>query len=239
MNPDDILKQLEPLTDPNYAASIDYFAPQTPSEQGGPWTSVGVRVPVLRNFEKPLFKQLKSAGDYQMMLEFTDEAFKRRIRELAVIGVEGLVKLKRHWNRDILNFLPRWIPQLSGWETTDLLCYGLLGPMIVQGVLSIEDLLEYRQSKSVWGRRSVIVSMVVPLRKGIGDINCYFEILADFADSKEKMIYKAVSWALRAGTKTSPEQVRVFLEKYRSALHSSVVREVENKLETGLKNPKA
>ncbi|MBU0520351.1 DNA alkylation repair protein [bacterium] len=237
MDPNDILTKLQPLADAAYAASIDHFAPQSPTEEGGAWTSVGVRVPVLREFEKPLFKQLQSADDYQMMLEFTDEAFKRRIRELAVIGIEGLVKLKRYWNRDVLSYIPKWIPQLSGWETTDLLCGGLFGNMIVQGVMTIENLIEYKNYPSVWGRRAVIVAMILPLRKGAGDIDRCLEILADYASSREKMIYKAVSWALREASKKYPDRVHAFIDKHAAVLHGSVLREVRNKLDTGKKNP--
>jgi 3-methyladenine DNA glycosylase AlkD len=238
MNPDEILKQLESLADPEYRESSDYFAPQEPTPEGGRWMSVGVRAPALREFEKPLFKQLKTVDDYHMMVEFTDEAFRRRIRELLVIGFEGLFKLKKYWNRDILDYLPKWIPQLSDWGTTDSLGGGLLGEMILEDVITIDDLVEYREFPSVWGKRMLIVATVRPFRKGHGDIERYFEVLSWYADSKEKMIVKAVSWALREATKSRPDKVQAFIDQYEDVLHSLVLREVRNKLKTGLKNPK-
>ncbi len=52
------------------------------------------------------------------------------------------------------------------------------------------------------------------------------------------MITKAVSWALREMTKSHPGQVAAYLEENRKALAAHVVREVNNKLRTGLKSGK-
>jgi 3-methyladenine DNA glycosylase AlkD len=236
-SPKEILQQLQPLSDPQYAESIDYFAPQTPTEQGGHWTSVGVRVPVLRQFEKSLFRGLKTADDYTSLISFTDEAFQQRIRELAVIGLEGLCRVKKFWTKELLNCAHRWVPQLSGWETTDFLGVTLLGNMILQDIIKADDLLEYRDYPSVWGQRILIVAMVLPLRKGHGDVDRYLEILSWYKDSRRKMVIKAVSWALREGTKSHPDKIEAFIEKYQSDLHPLILREVRNKLQTGLKSP--
>jgi len=51
------------------------------------------------------------------------------------------------------------------------------------------------------------------------------------------MVYKALSWALRALVVHDPAAVEAFIEEHRGQLHARVVREVRNKLATGLKNP--
>ena len=48
---------------------------------------------------------------------------------------------------------------------------------------------------------------------------------------------KAFSCALREIAKKHPEEAGSFLEKYNHALAARVVREVNNKLKTGLKTP--
>ncbi|TKJ40631.1 hypothetical protein CEE37_06610 [candidate division LCP-89 bacterium B3_LCP] len=237
MNPDEILKQLEPLADEEYRESIDHFTPQTPTEEGGRWTSVGVRVPVLREFEKSLFKQLKTSEDYEMLVAFTDEAYKRRIRELAALGFGGLCRLKKYWRKDLLDYIHEWVPLLSDWGMTDI-TGGLLCYMILQDIITIDDLVEYRDYPSVWGRRLLIVATVLPLRKGVGDVDRYLEIISWYRNSREKMIVKAISWALREGSKSNPDKIREFIERHSEELHSSILREVRNKLDKGLKNPK-
>jgi 3-methyladenine DNA glycosylase AlkD len=49
------------------------------------------------------------------------------------------------------------------------------------------------------------------------------------------MITKAVSWVLREMTKSHPDQVAAYLKENREVLAAHVVREVNNKLCTGLK----
>jgi 3-methyladenine DNA glycosylase AlkD len=52
------------------------------------------------------------------------------------------------------------------------------------------------------------------------------------------MITKAVSWMLRDLSKKHPDRVAAYLEGNRDLLAGHVVREVDNKLKTGLKSGK-
>jgi 3-methyladenine DNA glycosylase AlkD len=52
------------------------------------------------------------------------------------------------------------------------------------------------------------------------------------------MVVKALSWALRELSKRDPEAAEQFLEEHQGVLASRVLREVRNKLSTGLKNPR-
>jgi len=52
------------------------------------------------------------------------------------------------------------------------------------------------------------------------------------------MVIKALSWALRELSKRDADSVNNFLQKHEEALAPRVVREVKNKLQTGLKNPR-
>ena len=53
------------------------------------------------------------------------------------------------------------------------------------------------------------------------------------------MVVKALSWALRELAKKHPEQAASFLAKHRQVLAARVLREVNNKLTTGLKTPRS
>jgi 3-methyladenine DNA glycosylase AlkD len=52
------------------------------------------------------------------------------------------------------------------------------------------------------------------------------------------MIVKAMSWALRELLVHDPEAVTAFMRDHEADLAARVKREVNNKLKTGLKNPK-
>jgi 3-methyladenine DNA glycosylase AlkD len=57
-------------------------------------------------------------------------------------------------------------------------------------------------------------------------------------DDRDDMIVKALSWALRELSKKAPNAVEAFISENQTRLAPRVLREVSNKLKTGLKNPK-
>ncbi len=59
-----------------------------------------------------------------------------------------------------------------------------------------------------------------------------------FIDDHHDMINKAMSWALRELSKVDHPAVVDFMETHEPRLNNRVKREVWNKLNTGLKNPK-
>jgi 3-methyladenine DNA glycosylase AlkD len=52
------------------------------------------------------------------------------------------------------------------------------------------------------------------------------------------MVVKALSWALRVLSVRDPDAVRVYVASRKGKLPALALREVRNKLETGLKNPR-
>lgn len=62
------------------------------------------------------------------------------------------------------------------------------------------------------------------------------EICKLVVDDHEEMIVRALSWALRELAKIDKAPVIKFVNEYENHLHKKVLREVNNKLETGLKN---
>ena len=57
-------------------------------------------------------------------------------------------------------------------------------------------------------------------------------------EDREDLVVKAMSWALRAVAQRDPDGARKFLSNNRDRLAARVIREVENKLNTGVKNPR-
>jgi 3-methyladenine DNA glycosylase AlkD len=53
------------------------------------------------------------------------------------------------------------------------------------------------------------------------------------------MVVKALSWSLRELAKRDHLSVRAFVAEHEKRLAPTVLREVRNKLNTGLKNPKS
>ena len=99
----------------------------------------------------------------------------------------------------------------------------------------------WARSKDRWWRRAALVS-TVPLnnktRGGQGDAARTLAVCAMLVEDRDDMVVKALSWALRELARRDPKSVRAFLAEHKDTLAARVLREVRNKLNTGLKNPR-
>jgi 3-methyladenine DNA glycosylase AlkD len=55
---------------------------------------------------------------------------------------------------------------------------------------------------------------------------------------RDDTVVKALSWVLRELSKRDPKAVEQFVRQHKNALAARVIREVGNKLRTGVKNPR-
>ena len=99
----------------------------------------------------------------------------------------------------------------------------------------------WAHSEDRWWRRIALVCTIALNKRtwgGTGDIPRTLKICRLLVEDKDDMVVKAMSWALRELIKHDAETVRNFLNEFNNILAARVKREVNNKLTTGLKNPK-
>lgn len=130
---------------------------------------------------------------------------------------------------------------MKSWEDTDTFGTYIAGPVWRAGQMADDVIVQWAKSKDLWWRRAALVA-TVPLNqrsKGAsGDTRRTIKICRLLVDDHEDMVVKAMSWALRELVWHDAKAVREFLGKHEDRLASRVKREVRNKLETGLKNPR-
>ncbi len=127
---------------------------------------------------------------------------------------------------------------INSWGSVDCFAMYLSGPAWRDGRLSDRTIRAWTRSKDRWWRRAALVSTVALSRRGdADDIHRVVEICTRRIEDRDDMVVKAVSWALRELAKKHPTQARRFIAEHRSSLAARVIREVENKLTTGLKTP--
>jgi 3-methyladenine DNA glycosylase AlkD len=129
--------------------------------------------------------------------------------------------------------------RLDSWSAVDCFASYLSGPMWRDGRLPDAMVTDWTRSADRWWRRAALVSTVALSRRGeADDVRKTIKISAALASDRDDMVVKALSWALRELGKKRPEQARRFLAEHRDILAARVIREVHNKLATGLKNPR-
>ena len=129
----------------------------------------------------------------------------------------------------------------DSWEKVDTFASYLAGPVWRERQISDNVIQRWARSTDRWWRRTALVS-TVPLnnkaRGGRGDSERTLMICEMLVDDRDDMVIKALSWALRELSKRDADSVNNFLQKHEEALAPRVIREVQNKLQTGLKNPR-
>jgi 3-methyladenine DNA glycosylase AlkD len=127
---------------------------------------------------------------------------------------------------------------MNSWDQVDCFATILAGPAWRDGRIADATVAEWARSSDRWWRRAALVCTTkLHVRGTKGDAKRSLSVCRILLDDHDDMVVKAMSWALRALSKPDPERAAVFIEQYQDRLHPRVVREVRNKLQTGLKNP--
>jgi 3-methyladenine DNA glycosylase AlkD len=127
---------------------------------------------------------------------------------------------------------------LTSWDQVDCFSLYLAGRAWRSGTVRDETVEGWARSSDRWWRRAALVSTVAlnaRAQGGSGDASRTLGICRLLIRDRDDMVVKAMSWALRALSVPDRGAVEGFIEQHRTDLAGRVVREVENKLRTGLK----
>jgi 3-methyladenine DNA glycosylase AlkD len=130
---------------------------------------------------------------------------------------------------------------ISSWGDVDTFACYLAGPAWREFQVSDELIHHWARSKDRWWRRTALVCTVAlnnKARGGRGDTSRTLDVCRLLVSDRDDMVVKAMSWSLRELSRRDPDAVRAFLQEYKGVLAPRVVREVNTKLTTGLKNPR-
>jgi 3-methyladenine DNA glycosylase AlkD len=130
---------------------------------------------------------------------------------------------------------------INSWESVDTFALYLAGPAWRERKVPDSLIKRWARSPNRWWRRAALVA-TVPLnskaRGGSGDTPRTLMICQLLVADYDDMVEKALSWALRELAKRDPGSTREFLSRNHDVLGARVLREVRNKLTTGLKTPR-
>jgi len=130
---------------------------------------------------------------------------------------------------------------IDNWTSVDTFACYVAGPAWREGRITDAAVRAWTRSIDRWWRRAALVATValnLKSRGGTGDAPRTLAVCARLVGDHDDMVVKGLSWALRALGTADPAAVRGFLDRHADELHARVVREVRNKLTTGLKVPK-
>jgi 3-methyladenine DNA glycosylase AlkD len=130
---------------------------------------------------------------------------------------------------------------MQSWDAVDAFSYYISGPAWRDGQISDATITKWTRSKDRWWRRASLAS-TIPLSRRHSpekrDIERVLALCTSLVSDRDDMVVKAMSWAVREVARQNPKAAKDFINAHRAALAPRVLREVNNKLATGLKNPK-
>jgi 3-methyladenine DNA glycosylase AlkD len=130
---------------------------------------------------------------------------------------------------------------MDSWAAVDIFATMLAGHAFRDELIADTVIARWARSKDRWWRRAALVCTVplnVAAQGGRGDARRTLQVCELLVADREDMVVKALSWALRALAVRDAKAVTVFTKQHGATLAARVLREVRNKLHTGLKTPK-
>jgi 3-methyladenine DNA glycosylase AlkD len=172
-------------------------------------------------------------------LDLIKRLIDKDVFELQQIAFEYLQTEKNLYKSFTEEFIESIEKNLDNWISVDYFGAIVVGCAWRENIVSTKKIKKYLESNNFWIRRIAVIATVSlnqKARGGIGDSKRTLEICELVVDDHQEMIVKALSWALRELAKVDKEPVVEFVNENENRLHKRVLREVKNKLETGLKN---
>ncbi len=103
---------------------------------------------------------------------------------------------------------------LGNWAHNDVLCGEIIGPLIVNGTISLGSLATWRASELKYQRRAVPVSML-GLLKTQQEVRPLVEFLRPMMMDTERVVHQGLGWFLREAWKQQPKPVEAFLLEWK------------------------
>ena len=178
----------------------------------------GLATPIRKSFYKDLLKEEKASKVVDW--DFLDKCYEDDYREFQYFVIDYLVTMQKYLTYDDVPKISKYINSKQWWDTID-------GLDRVIGFIKderINDLmLKWSKDEDFWVRRISIDHQLC--RKEKTNTELLEKIIVNNFGSNEFFINKAIGWSLRDYSKTNPEWVKNFVNKYKGKMDKLSIKE--------------
>lgn len=166
----------------------------------------GVPVPVLR---KQVAASVRATPEltHAELCAAVAALWARGIHELRTAATELLVEHGELLTADDVPLLERLLRESKTWAFVDVIAPHVMGPLVERQPRLARTLDRWAIDSDFWIRRSAMLALLVPLRRGAGDFVRFARYADAMLDEREFFIRKAIGWILRETSKRRPELV--------------------------------
>lgn len=180
---------------------------------------LGIKTPERRALSREF---LKTKSKKEVDWDFVFKCWAQPEREFQYLATDYLDKVKNTLTPSDIPNLHRIITEKSWWDTVDAIDV-LVGNLALRHPEVNDTLLEWSVDENFWLRRTAIDHQLG--RKDKTDTDLLERILVNNLGQKEFFINKAIGWSLRDYSKTNPEWVRDFINKYGDRMAALSIKE--------------
>jgi 3-methyladenine DNA glycosylase AlkD len=193
---------------------IDHYGVSVPGTRKAVHSVVDVREPLSRTTLLRLVRRLwKGMVSEQRMA--------------AIMLLESHLDLLK---ADDLALVERMIRGSFTWAYVDNLAATVAGALVERNPELAKELDRWAVDECFWVRRSAMLALLGPLRRGDGDWSRFVRYADAMLDEKEFFIRKAIGWVLRETSKKEPKRVREYVEKRLDRMSGVTFREAVKRL---------
>ena len=208
-----IIKELEARADTARALDMSRYMKNQ-------FSFFGIQAPVRDGICKPYFKEVKK--EKKIDWDFVEYCWRHEKRECQYVAALYLKSMQKFLEITDFEKLKKLVIKKAWWDTVDILDR-IIGSLIYRDETLKKEILKWSVDDNIWLRRVAIDHQL--LRKEKTDTDLLEKILVNNLNHTEFFINKAIGWALRDYSKTNPQWVKGFIEKYKNNMASLSIRE--------------
>jgi 3-methyladenine DNA glycosylase AlkD len=185
---------------------------------------LGVDLPAMRQTVRAIKRRHRGLGRQGLValvrILWSRPLFERRM--MAVLLLEAFEPLLRPADMRLLEQLIR---QSKTWAFVDELAIAITGPLVERSPELLPVLDRWAEDGDFWLRRSAMLALLRPLRRGRGDFRRFTRYAERMLEDREFFIRKAIGWVLRETGKPHPDAVYAWLLPRAAQASGVTVRE--------------
>lgn len=184
----------------------------------------GTPVPAVRAVVRAA-RKARPHLDRDDVLALVDVLWSGPVHERRMAAVELLALDHDLLMADDMAVLERLLRAARTWALVDGLAASVAGPLVERDPDAAAVLDAWAVDDDFWIRRSALLALLVPLRRGAGDFARFCRYADVMLDEKEFFVRKAIGWVLRDTARKRPAMVYEWLLPRATRASGVTVRE--------------
>jgi 3-methyladenine DNA glycosylase AlkD len=170
----------------------------------------GVSVPAVRAVARGVAKR-RPPLERDDLLALVEALWAGTVYERRRVAVELLELSGDRLQPADAGLIERLLRESQTWALVDELAAMVVGPLVERHPELDVVLDRWAGDPDFWIRRSALLALLVPLRRGGGDFPRFFRYAETMLEEKEFFIRKAIGWVLRDTGRKRPDLVYAWL----------------------------